>query len=216
MLDSVKDFRIRLKEVDILIGYAKANPHHIEKYKLFLKTAIVLLCSHFEVFIEAFIEEHVDLIKANYNNITLPQYMKDNFIDDTFNSYKNVLKPSKKQKPIKALFQLHSNAPLSLSSLNDLILDTKFGFGKHGQSETDRILIKFGFSSFVDTADYKETFNKINSAIAIRNNIIHEGSAPTLSCEDLVNYKTYFQKFAEALELYLINNQVKYYSKIVF
>ncbi len=216
MIESINDFNKRLNEVDILIKYAQANQHSIDKCKLFLKAAIVLLCSHFEVFIEAFIEEHVDLIKANYNNITLPQYMKDNFIDDTFNSYKNVPKPSKKQKPLKALFQLYGNAPLCLSSLSDLMLDTKYGFGKHGQSETDRIFKKFGFGNFVNTTDYKGPFIKINSAIAIRNNIIHEGSAPTLSCEDLVDYKTNFQQFTAALERYMIENQENYYGKVVF
>lgn len=216
MIGSVDDFKGRLNEIDILIVYAKNNQHSLDKYKLFNKTAIVLLCSHFEVFVEALLAEHVDCLKVCYNSVTMPQYMKDNFIDDTFKAYKDVPQPSKKQRPLKALFQLHGSSPLSMSSLNDLLLEIKFGFGKHGQTETDKLFRKFGFGDYVNTVTYQDSFRKINSAISIRNNIIHEGSAPTLSHVDVVDYKSSFLKFAEGIEQHILNNQLSYYGKIVY
>lgn len=139
MIGSVDDFKRRLSEIEILITYARNNQRTLDKYKLFNKTAIVLLCSHFEVFVETFIAEHVDVLKSSYNSTTLPQYMKDNYIDDTVKAYKDNPQPSKKQKPLKALFQLHSSSAVSMSSLNDLMLEIKYGFGKHGQGETDKL-----------------------------------------------------------------------------
>lgn len=78
MIESIVDFKNNLKEIDILASYSQANRESVEKYKLFNKTAIVLLCSHFETFVEAFISEHVDALKSCYNNGNIPQYMKDN------------------------------------------------------------------------------------------------------------------------------------------
>lgn len=216
MIGSVDDFKNRLKEIDILIAYAQNNQRSLDKYKLFNKTAIVLLCSHFEVFVEAFMAEHVDCLKICYNSVTMPQYMKDNFIDDTFKAYKEVSQPSKKQRPLKALFQLHGNSPISMSTLNDLLLEIKYGFGKHGQSETDKLFKKFGFGVFVNTTIYQDAFRKINSAISIRNNIIHEGSAPTLSHADVVDYKEWFIRFANGLEEHVVSNQANYYGKVIY
>lgn len=216
MVGSVDDFKNRLKEIDTLIAYAKANTRSLDKYKLFNKTAIVLLCTHFEVFVEAFLAEHVDVLKSCYNSLTMPQYMKDNFIDDTFKAYKEVPQPSKKPKPLKALFQLHGSNPLNMMALSDLMLEIKYGFGKHGQTETDKLFKKFGFGDFVKTATYQDSFRKINSAIAIRNNIIHEGSAPTLSHANVIDYKECFLRFAEELENHLISEQAYYYGRVVY
>ena len=213
MIGSVDDFRNRLSEIDTLMVYAQANKKKLEKYKLFNKTAIVLLCSHFEVFIEAFIAEHVDVLKSCFDSDSIPQYMKDNYIIDTFMSLKYLTKPSKKSKPLTALFRLHGDHSVNMSSLNDLILDMKYSFGKHGQEETEKLFKKFGLDSFVASACFKDSFRKINSAISIRNNIIHEGSAPTLSHADLIDYKSSCLSFAEGLENHILTNQVSYYSK---
>ena len=216
MIDSIDDFRRRLSEIDILITYARSNQHSLDKYKLFNKMAVVLLCSHFEMFVEAFIAEHVDLLKACYDSITMPQYMKDNFINDTFKAYKNVPQPSKKQRPLRALFLLHGDKHLDMKVLNDLVLDVKYGFGKHGQDITDKLFKKFGFAEFVSTQTYREVFSKINSSIAIRNNIIHEGSASTVSHNDVIDYKNSYLQFVDMLEKYVIDNQVIYYGRIVY
>lgn len=216
MIGSVDDFKSRLSEIQILIVYAQANKNALDKYKLFNKTAIILLCSHFEVFVEAFIAEHVDVLKSCYTNNSMPQYMKDNFIDDTFKAYKDVPQPSKKQRPLKALFQLHGNDTLAMSSLGDLVLEIKYSFGKHGQAETDKLFTKFGFGDFVSSQLYQESFGKINSAINIRNNIIHEGTAPTLSHSDVISYRDNFLNFADGLENHVLGKQMDLYGKIVY
>lgn len=213
MIESVDDFKSRLKEIDVLLTYARANQHTIDKYKLFNKTAIVLLCSQFEVFVEAFISEHVDVLKSCYQSGNLPQYMKDNYINDTFKALKDLSEPSKKQKPLKALFRLHDSFSSEMNTITDLELDMKYSFGKHGQEDTERLFKKFGFESFVKSASFIGPFRKINSAIYIRNNIIHEGSAPTLSHSDVITYKNEFLNFANGLEQHVLANQVLYYGK---
>lgn len=216
MIVSIDDFKSNLSEIDILIEYANANKHTLSKYKLFNKTAVVLLCSHFEVFIESFIAEHIDLIKACYSSIDMPQYMKDNYINDTIRAYRDDPQPSKRQEPLKALTRLLGDSNLELSELGDLVLNVKFSFGKHGQKEVDRLFVKFGLEDFVVTDIYKNAFRDINSVISIRNNIIHEGSAPTLSHEDVIRYKSGILKFAEELEHHIVNNQLGYYGKIIY
>lgn len=216
MIGSVDDFINRLSEIDILISYAKANQRAIAKYKLFNKTAMVLLCSHFEVFVESFISEHVDAMRLSYKSDAMPQYMKDNYINDTFKMLKDSPTPSRNQKPLKALFKLHDSTPSEMVNIADLELDTKYSFGKHGQGETQRLFNKFGFGAFVDSTGFKDPFKKINSAISIRNNIIHEGSAPMLNHGDVNSYKKEFVNFAKELEKHVLSNQVEYYGKVYY
>lgn len=68
----------------------------------------------------------------------------------------------------------------------------------------------------MNTALYQNSFRKINSAISIRNNIIHEGSAPTLSHADVIDYKNCFMKSAEGLEQHVLSKQVDYYGKVAY
>lgn len=213
MIESVNDFKGNLVEVDILVKYSQANIRVLDKYKLFNKTAIILLCTYFEVFVEAFISEHVDVMKACFKSDNLPQYMKDNYIDDTFKALKEVAYPSKKQKPLKALFRLHDSIPSDMGLINDLTLDMKYSFGKHGQDDTERLFKKFGFERFVVSPAFQTSFKKINSAICIRNNIIHEGSTPSLTHNDIMTYKNSFLLFANGLEQYVLSNQIALYGK---
>lgn len=216
MIESIADFKKNLKEIDILVSYSRNNRRSVEKYKLFNKTAIVLLCSHFETFVEAFISEHVDALKVCYNSGNIPQYMKDNYINDTIRSLKNIAEPSKHKESLNALFKLHDSVHVEMSNLNNLKLDMRYSFGHHGQEETERLFKKFGFKGFVESGDFKEPFQKINSAISIRNNIIHEGSAPTLSYEDLKIYKNAFLQFADGLQEHIITNQELYYGSAFY
>lgn len=216
MIDSVDAFKDRIKEIDILLTYASNNQRTLDKYKLFNKTAVVLLCTHFEVFVESFIADHVDALKRCYKSDTIPQYMKDNYINDTIKSLKDLACPSKKAKPLRALFRLHDSKVLDMSAISDLEIDMKYSFGKHGQDDTAKLFRKFGFAAFVDSPAFKAPFRNINSAINIRNNIIHEGSAPNLSHNDVIMYKNDFLKFATELELHVLANQENYYGKVYY
>lgn len=216
MIDSVDSFKERIKEIDILLTYARNNQRTLDKYKLFIKTAVVLLCTHFEVFVESFMAEHVDVLRACYKSDTIPQYMKDNYVNDTIRALRDLPVPSKKTKPLRALFRLHDSKVLEMTAISDLEIDMKYSFGKHGQEDTERLFCKFGFATFVDSPSFRDPFRNINSAINIRNNIIHEGSAPNLSHNDVIMYKNDFLKFATDLELHVLTNQEKYYGKVYY
>lgn len=216
MIESVEDFRSNLNEIDILMSYARANQKSVAKYKLFIKTAIVLLCSHFEVFIEAFISEHVDVLKSCYNSGNMPQFMKDNYIDDTLKLFKSQTAKGKNSRQLKALFKLHDSVSVKMSELSDLELNLKFSIGKHGQKEVEHLFVKFGLDSFVESQSFIKPFKLINSAIGIRNNIIHEGSAPTLTYEDLVKYKEASRDFVNGLQQHILTHQEQYYGRMYY
>ena len=216
MIESIDDFKSRLVEVDTLVSYARVNAKVVEKYKLFNKTAIIMLCSHFEVFVEAFISEHVDVLKKCYKSDNLPQYMKDNYINDTIKGLKDLAFPSRKMRPLNALFRLHDSVSINMTAIGDLELDMKYAFGKHGQEETEKLFKKFGFGALVNSSSFQDPFRKMNSAISIRNNIIHEGSAPSLTHIDVNDFKQEFLRFANELEQYVLTNQMALYSQAYY
>ena len=92
----------------------------------------------------------------------------------------------------------------------------RFSIGKHGQKETERIFTKFGLKSFIESSSFISAFGTINSAVAMRNNIIHEGSTPSLTHVDVENYKDAFLEFSSALENHMILNQRLYYGKNIY
>ncbi len=216
MIESVDDFRKKVSEIDILITYSERNKKDLEKFRLFNKVSIVLLCSHFEAFVESFIAEHVDALRASYHSDTLPQYMKDNYINDTIRSLNGFSEPSKRTRPLSALFKLHDSKVFKMTDISDLEIDMKYSYGKHGQQETEKLFKKFGFKSFVESSGFQEPFRQINSAISIRNTIIHEGSAPSLSLLDVKNCKSAFLGIVKALEEHVINNQLVYYGRTIY
>lgn len=216
MIESIDDFKRRLSEVDTLVSYARVNAKVVEKYKLFNKTAIIMLCSHFEVFVEAFISEHVDVLKKCYQSDNLPQYMKDNYINDTIKGLKYVAIPSRKMRPLRALFRLHDSISSDMTVIGDLELDMKYALGKHGQEETEKLFKKFGFEAFVNSSSFQDPFRKMNSAINIRNSIIHEGSSPSLTHADVIFFKQVFLRFANELEKYVLTNQMALYSQVYY
>ena len=216
MIDSIDAFRANLAEIDVLHSYALLNEKKIQEYRLFNKVAVVLLCTSFEVMVESFIAEHTENLLLCYDNLTLPQFMKDNYINDTIKYLMSAPVPSQKKKQLRALFQLHGNKSIQVSTLSDLVLEMRFSIGKHGQKETERIFTKFGLKSFIESSSFISAFGTINSAVAMRNNIIHEGSTPSLTHVDVENYKDAFLEFSSALENHMILNQRLYYGKNIY
>lgn len=54
-MDSIDQIRQNMSEVDMLLNYASQNANDVQIYQLFNKTAVVLLSTKFEVFLEDFI-----------------------------------------------------------------------------------------------------------------------------------------------------------------
>jgi len=189
-LDSTVDFFDETtKEIELLIRYAKRNKNDFLRFSTFNKSAIVLLCSKFEAFLENFLEEYSFLHLTHSNNKTLDRNIYEHLIDnliDTIEISKN--KKIKRKPHIENLSLL-----CGTEEINDLLsykINAKFKYGKHGQKEIEKLMSNFGFSRLIKTESSIKFLRKFNSLNAIRNNIIHEDATPSLTTNDVeLHYK---------------------------
>ncbi len=209
--ESLKSFNETLEEVKILISISEKNQSENSKYTTYNKSAILLLTAKFENYLESVAREYIDLtnklcIKAN----SLPKKIK---IQHTLHKLKNLemLKQSdaKAQRVFNELGLLwNSNIPYET-----ITLDTAFNYGKHGSREIIRFFKKIGFDDIFskikvykkvrsliiipkEEIDFKAIFN---SAINIRNNIIHGDATPQLTHIDIINYHEHFRQFCKGV-----------------
>jgi hypothetical protein len=203
-MDCIDDFRITIKEINILIGYAKRNSIKIEKYRLFNKSAIILLCSKFEFFLENFMEEFLDDVISKNDNHSLPESIKEHLTDvvlENINSQTNI----KKKTPfLSQLISLYSSEKTNAKKLG-IVPNAKFKMGKHGEKEVKSLFIRFGFSDFINQSDLIPFFTSFNSLLAIRNNIVHEDATPSLTHNDVCKFLddiTFFVNLVDSTFLY--------------
>ena len=99
-MDSIDNFRNSLSEFDILIDYARRNISKVDKYQLFIKLSVVLLSTKLEVFIEDFVEEHSIRMLKGHTNISLPQDIKNNYLNRAVELIANERKQHKYLQPV--------------------------------------------------------------------------------------------------------------------
>jgi hypothetical protein len=193
--ESVNDFNEAIKEIHILIENANLSINDNLKYRTFNKSSIVLLCGKFESFIEGFLEEFGFYILNNFSNKQLETYIKEHLIDILIKDLEN-----KKNNPIKRgeiLMKFVKILGNDEVLCNEFEINSKFSYGKHGQSEVTKLLKKFGFNEFADSEENKIFYEKFNSLNNIRNNILHQDSTPSLTHQDVENYLAILEKFIE-------------------
>jgi len=200
-LSSTKDFFDDTKdEIELLINYAKRNRKNLLRFSTFNKSAIVLLCSKFEAFLENFLEEYVFLHTSNSNNKNLDNNIYDHLIDNLIESIEITKNKKVKRKPhIENLSALCGGD--EISNLNDFKVNAKFNYGRHGQKEIEKLLTTFGFSKFVKNEESLGFLKKFNSLNAIRNNIIHEDATPSLTSKDVENHFESISNFIKQLDI---------------
>ncbi|PXY41442.1 hypothetical protein DMB65_08580 [Flavobacterium cheongpyeongense] len=193
--ESVNDFNEAIKEIHILIENANLSISDNLKYRTFNKSSIVLLCGKFESFIEGFLEEFGFYILNNFSNKQLETYIKEHLIDILIKDLDN-----KKNNPIKRgeiLMKFVKILGNDEVLCNEFEINSKFSYGKHGQSEVTKLLKKFGFNEFADSEENKIFYEKFNSLNNIRNNILHQDSTPSLTHQDVENYLAILEMFIE-------------------
>ena len=199
-LDAKAEFDEAIKEIQLLILYAKKNKKFILRYATFNKAALVLLCAKFEAFLEAFLDEYSFIHLTNSSNKNLESNIFEHLID-------NILDTLEVTKTNKAKRKLSIRELISLCSENELApctdfkVKAKLKLGKHGQNEVERLLKTFGFASFVEEQKVQDFFARFNSLNNIRNNIIHEDATPSLTHQDVENYMTDVKVFITNLDL---------------
>lgn len=187
-LDATKDFFDETKnEIELLLNYSKRNKKNLLKFSTFNKSAIVLLCSKFEAFLENFLEEYVYLHMSKSNNKTLDSNIYEHLIDNLIESLETTKTKRVKRKTHIENISLLCGAN-EISDLTNFKVNAKFNYGKHGQKEIEKLLTTFGFSRFTKEKSTISFMKKFNSLNAIRNNIIHEDATPSLTNKDVENH----------------------------
>lgn len=199
-LSATKDFFDDTKnEIELLINYAKRNKNNLLRFSTFNKSAIVLLCSKFEAFLENFLEEYVYLHMNKSNNKTLENSIYEHLIDNIIESLEVTKSKKLKRKPhIQNLSLLCGEA--EITDFSNFKVNARFNYGKHGQKEIEKLLTTFGFSKFIKEDDSQSFLKKFNSLNAIRNNIIHEDATPSLTSKDVENHFKNISKFIGDLD----------------
>lgn len=211
-MDSIQDFFESLKEIDILITYAQRNQSDIIKYRLFNKSAVILLLTKFENFIETFLEEHSYEMLENHTNHSISHDMKVKYISNAVDKANGIPDDEKKSKIIEKLSCLIVKEETTLYDLKDFRPRTAFNYGKHGSTEIEKMFALHAFGKFIGSQEVRMLLKNIDSLIAIRNNIIHQDATPSLTHQDIMNHKNHIMKFVKLLQNDIENNADKYYN----
>ena len=212
-MDSIKEIRERLSEIDILLEDAIKNQTLITKYQLYLKTSIVLLSTKFEVFLEDFIEEHSQRLLNGHTNLSFPSKLKDIYFDSGIEMIFKEKKRQKKKTLFQSLMILLQTDYHSISPLNSIRPSMKFNYGKHGEKEIKALFERHGLGEFVKKEDLRVCFEKINSLISIRNNVIHQDASPSLTHQTVKEHKDNILFFIQQLENEIEEKKRDYYNE---
>jgi len=194
--DATTDFEETMDEVQILIDYAKRNTKNIARYSTFNKSAIVLLCSKFESFLENFFEEFAFHHAEISDGIRIDNQMLEHYTNVIIDELTKITLKEKRKPLIEKMIMLHNNEPCDLTEYQ---INAKFNYGKHGQKEIQRLILSFGFEEFIQQVN-PIFFNQFNSMNHIRNNIIHGDATPSLTHQDVSSYKNLLVNFATDLD----------------
>lgn len=213
-MDSIDTFTDSLAEVDTLLEYAKKNTKTSGRYQLFNKIAIILLVTKFEVFIENFFEEHLTRQLNGLTKDTFPEQMRYAYLESAIGKMNEFGQKTNKKDPLaKELSKLYQPASGDLSGIKTIAPSTNFPNGKHGQKDMNRLFENHGLKGFISRAEIVSLYSQINSCIGIRNSVIHQDAAPTLTHQDVQKHKKTMQDFANLLATDVETNKSSYYNE---
>lgn len=213
-MDSIDNFTDSLREVDTLLEYAKKNTKTPEKYQLFNKIAIILLVTKFEVFIENFFEEHLNRQLNSLTKEMFPEQQRYAYLESAISKMNEFGQKTNKKEPLaKELSKLYQSSGGNLSSIRVIAPSTNFPNGKHGQKDMNRLFENHGLKDFISRAEIVSLFGHINSCIGIRNSVIHQDAAPTLTHQEVAKHKKTMQEFAKLLATDVEANKTAYYNE---
>lgn len=212
-MECIDRIRININEVNVLIEYAKTNIKNVSTYQLFNKIAVVLLSTKLEVFIEDFIEEHIQRQLKNHTTKTFPQDLKEKYFDRGILLISEKKKRSEKEKLFASLLTLYSGDENSIDSIMNITPSNKFSYGKHGQKEIESLFCNHGLENLIRQKETQEYLNQINSLIAIRNNVIHQDATPSLTHNTIETHVRNILDFTSFIEKDIVHNKKTYYNE---
>jgi RiboL-PSP-HEPN len=219
VLTNATDFISNLKEVQVLLSAADSHEHSEIEYAAFNKSALLLLTSKFENFLESIAEDYIACINSLQpcSNL-IPIELR---LQHTFKMLASIENYKLKHKKSDAVDTFTKLGELWISdiSYSNLDIDCKFSYGKHGEAELNKLFSGIGIDNIFEKvkvikqqetileekddtikSDFKSIFNSVNG---IRNNILHQDASPTLTTRTVCDYKEDFELFAGELEKFL-------------
>ena len=213
-MDSIDNFKDKLSEIDILLGYAEKNIDSIAEYQLFNKVSIVLLSTKLEVFIEDFVEEHSLRMLEGHTNKTISDKLKELYFDTAIDLISGEKKRANKNLLFNSLMDLYHNDENTLLNVYRIRPSRKFSYGRHGQKEIEALFCKHGLGNFIKSEVAQECLAMMNSLVAIRNNVIHQDATPSLTHQTVSQHKENILRFVENIEADIEQNKAGYYNEM--
>lgn len=211
-MDSINQIRNNISEINTILNYAQQNLLDIQKYQMFNKIAVVLLCTKFEVFLEDFMDEHSRMVIQGHTNITIPAIIKDSYIDTAISIASSIKNKATRKGYLQSLMTLLKNDGSSIAGLMNIRPSTKFAYGKHGQKEIESMFERHGLSSFIKSVNAQNDLRLMNSLFSIRNNVIHEDASPGLTHQTIESHRDNIMDFVDLIETDVTTNHLMYYN----
>ncbi|WP_139995542.1 MAE_28990/MAE_18760 family HEPN-like nuclease [Kurthia sp. Dielmo] len=208
-----------LSEVRVLIDFAYDYETTQLKYSALNKSALLLLTSKFEVFVEDIIQEYVEKINSiKPKNINISEQIK---LKHTMYKLKElngtIEHDHKKEINIEILKNIAKLWQESEECFDSLTISNKFNYGKHGANELQKIFSNINISDVFSTIvlysdeeetmleeaniiDFKTTFNNI---VNLRNRITHQDITPNLTHKQIEGYMKILDNFSNEVCKYL-------------
>ncbi|MEL3961295.1 HEPN domain-containing protein [Lysinibacillus endophyticus] len=208
------NFNNTLKEVILIEELANLfadNPEEVKYYKALNKTAVLLLSSKFEVFLEECVAEFIDTINSlRINKNKISSYLKVKhstiIIENLLQIYKHDRKVDKVAEELKKLAECWDDKEESII----LNINNKFNYGSHGSNEVIELFRNIDIPNVFEVVrvtrssdsmlsdeeilvDFK---GKLNSFINIRNGITHQDQTTNLTHKDIKDYRELFAMFS--------------------
>ena len=215
--ECLENYKNTLREVSSILVMAAEfeDVNDNDKYVALNKSAILLLTSKFENFIETIVEEYIDRVNSmQLANNKVPEWLKVGhtieIVDKLFDikCKKDNYKKIELFKDIAVIWDDNRSIQMSVSN--------KFNYGKHGANELIKLFNNIGIEDIFkeitipdldenmlndnNELDFKGIFNNITNK---RNSIIHQDNNPNITHKEIEEYKNYFELFAENLCEYL-------------
>ena len=220
--DSLENFEKSLEEIDFLIKKVqKETEKELYQDNIYLKSALLLLVSKFEAFLEnSILDYNSEINNLKLTNDKIPTALKINHVSNFFDEKKITEKMKHKHKYNEVCEELGELSKLFATSNNfsSIKISNKFNYGKHGGDEVEKLFEKIGLDEIfnkitifndvktMDTMDNESEKQKvdfkgeINSITLIRNNILHQDTdRMSFTIKELTGYRNHFKQFSAQL-----------------
>ena len=213
--DATNDYFKSDNRVDILIKFAKQEGvwGHDENRNLFLKLGVVLIVTHFQVYVEKVLDEyHYQLKQSNKLNRQIPLYLRLQSLKLHIEQIKinSALENPKTYNQDKL-----NDIKTLINGLNGFCDDDgivpanmeiikKYPLGKQGLNELKLLFKQIEGKDIFENVKFD--ILKLNEILSRRHNIIHEDSNDQLTEVTVMNYKDFIAKVVKHINRYLDSN----------